>query len=72
MTGSIGNSKIIDNDIFNGRYQITVSNGQYFKFPKLSFRNKKESPGARASLNFVHGLALNQTITQSKIQYLSF
>lgn len=29
MSGPIGKNDIIDNEIFNGRHQVTVSNGQY-------------------------------------------
>ena len=31
MTGPVGNSKIVNNEIFNGRYQVTVTDGQYLK-----------------------------------------
>jgi hypothetical protein len=31
MSGPVGNNDIVDNEIFNGRYQLTVSDGQYLK-----------------------------------------
>ncbi|MCA1066145.1 hypothetical protein QTG56_25340 (plasmid) [Rossellomorea sp. AcN35-11] len=31
MSGPVGNNDIVDNEIFNGRYQVTVSDGQYLK-----------------------------------------
>ncbi|PFG03345.1 hypothetical protein [Bacillus sp. es.034] len=31
MSGPVGNNDIVDNEIFNGRYQLSVSDGQYLK-----------------------------------------
>jgi hypothetical protein len=31
MSGPVGNNDIVDNEIFNGRYQLTVNDGQYLK-----------------------------------------
>lgn len=31
MSGPVGKNEIIDNEIFNGRYQVNVSEGQYLK-----------------------------------------
>lgn len=31
MSGPVGNSDIVDNEIFNGKYSVTVSVGQYLK-----------------------------------------
>ena len=33
-TGAIGNGEIIDNEIFNGKYSVTVSEGQYLKISR--------------------------------------
>ncbi|MEH7374064.1 hypothetical protein [Neobacillus drentensis] len=34
LTGGVGKNDIIDNEIFNGRYKVTVSNSQYLKISK--------------------------------------
>lgn len=34
MSGPVGNSSIVDNEIFNGKYSISVSTGQYLKVSK--------------------------------------
>ncbi|WP_269447382.1 hypothetical protein [Bhargavaea cecembensis] len=31
MSGPVGNSDIVDNAIFSGRFQFTVQDGQYLK-----------------------------------------
>ncbi|RSK33766.1 hypothetical protein [Bhargavaea beijingensis] len=31
MSGPVGNSDIVDNEIFSGRFQFTVQDGQYLK-----------------------------------------
>lgn len=36
MSGPVGNNEIIDNEIFNGRYSVNVSNGQYLKISNAS------------------------------------
>lgn len=34
MSGPVGNSEIIDNEIFNGKYSVGVSGGQYLKISR--------------------------------------
>jgi hypothetical protein len=34
MTGPVGNSDIVDNENFNGRYSVSVSDGQYLKLSR--------------------------------------
>lgn len=34
MSGPVGNSDIVDNEIFNGKYSVSVSAGQYLKVSK--------------------------------------
>lgn len=34
MSGPVGKSEIIDNEIFNGRYAVNVSDGQYLKISR--------------------------------------
>lgn len=37
-SGPLGNSDIIDNEIFNGNYSINITNGQYIKVSKSSIQ----------------------------------
>lgn len=34
MSGPVGKNDIVDNEIFNGRYSVNVTNGQYLKVSK--------------------------------------
>lgn len=34
MSGPVGNSEIVDNEIFNGRYTVNVSDGQYLQISR--------------------------------------
>lgn len=40
MTGPVGNSDIVNNDNFNGKKQVTVSNGQYLKVSRATITKK--------------------------------
>lgn len=40
MIGQVSSSNIIDNDNFNGRASINLSNGQYLNLAKQQFLNQ--------------------------------